>query len=303
MVEHMTSLQIVYFLKAAECMSFSKAAEELYVSQPSVSRQIKQLEEELGFQLFDRSLKHQISLTAAGMVFRDSFMRFAQGYQQARAAAAEVSRQSTLQLRVGISQHWDLTEPLMRFQKQVELRYPQAEVYYENNSSLQLRRRLEADQLDVVFCIRTTVQSFDQLEVLDIAQLETRAFVRKGLLRAGEEPLQVQDFNGRTLLMLPEEEAPMSRQIVQLQFQARQVAVHPVGLPNRESLFQAVLMGRGFTVGDEWLWEYKDPRVTYLKMQEPIPVCLVWDKRNQNPLIRLFAETLLQELGGGRRLD
>ena len=299
----MTSLQIVYFLKAAECMSFSKAAEELYVSQASVSRQIKQLEEELGFQLFDRSLKHQFSLTAAGMVFRDSFMRFAQGYQQARAAAAEVSRQATLQLRVGISQHWDLTEPLMRFQKQVELRYPQAEVYYENNSSLQLRRRLEADQLDVVFCIRTTVQSFDQLEVLDIAQLETRAFVRKGLLRAGEEPLQVQDFNGRTLLMLPEEEAPMSRQIVQLQFQARQVAVHPVGLPNRESLFQAVLMGRGFTVGDEWLWEYQDPRITYLKMQETIPTCLVWDKRNQNPLIRLFAETMLQELGGGRRLD
>lgn len=298
----MTSLQITYFLKAAECMSFSRAAEELYVSQPSVSRQIKQLEEELGFQLFDRSLKHQISLTAAGMVFRDSFMRFAQGYQQARAAA-EMSRQATLRLRVGISQHWDLTDALTHFQEQVELRYPQAEVYYENNSSLQLRRRLESDQLDVVYCIRTTVQSFDQLEVLDIARLETRAFVRKGLLRQPGEALQVSDFNGQTLLMLPEEEAPMSQQIVQLQFQANQVTVHPVHLPNRESVFQAVLMGRGFTVGDEWLWEYRDPRVTYFKMQEPIPTCVVWDKRNQNPLIRLFAETMLWELGGGRKPD
>ena len=299
----MTSLQIIYFLKAAECMSFSKAAEELYVSQPSVSRQIKQLEEELGFQLFDRSMKHQISLTAAGMVFRDSFRRFAQGYQQARAAAAEVSRQTNLQLRVGISQHWDITDTLMRFQRQVELGYPQAEVYFENNSSLQLRRRMEADQLDVAFCIRTTVQSFDRLEVLDIAQLETRAFVRKGLLRSPEEPLQMSDFNGQTLLLLPEEEAPMSQQIVQLQFQARQVTVYPVHLPNRESVFQAVLMGRGFTVGDEWLWEYRDPRLTYFKMQERIPTCVVWDKRNQNPLIRLFAETVLYDLGGGRRLD
>ena len=115
----MTSLQITYFLKVAECMSFSKAAEELYVSQPSVSRQVRQLEEELGFQLFDRTLKHQISLTAAGMVFRDSFMRFAQGYQQARAAATEMSRQATLRLRVGITQNWDVTEALMRFQEQV----------------------------------------------------------------------------------------------------------------------------------------------------------------------------------------
>ena len=44
----MTFLQIQYFLKTAECMSFSQAARQLYVTQPSVSRQIKQLEQELG---------------------------------------------------------------------------------------------------------------------------------------------------------------------------------------------------------------------------------------------------------------
>ena len=71
----MTSLQIQYFLKVADCMSFSQAADELYVSQPSVSRQIQQLEHELGCALFDRSRKNAISLTPAGMVFRDSFRR------------------------------------------------------------------------------------------------------------------------------------------------------------------------------------------------------------------------------------
>ena len=170
-------------------MSFSRAAEELYVSQPSVSRQIRQLEEELGYQLFDRTLKHQISLTAAGMVFRDSFRRFAQGYQQARAAAAKVSQDATLRLRVGIGQDWDVTDALMKFQEQVQLRYPRSEVYFENNSSLQLRRKLEADQLDVVYCIRTTVENFDQMEILDIVQGETRAYVRRGLLRQEDEPL------------------------------------------------------------------------------------------------------------------
>ena len=44
----MTSLQVNYFLRVAESMSFSKAAEELYVSQPSVSRQVQLLEQELG---------------------------------------------------------------------------------------------------------------------------------------------------------------------------------------------------------------------------------------------------------------
>ena len=57
----MTSLQVQYFLKVAESMSFSKAAEELYVSQPSVSRQVQLLEQELGFSLFDRSSKRNLS--------------------------------------------------------------------------------------------------------------------------------------------------------------------------------------------------------------------------------------------------
>lgn len=296
----MTSLQITYFLKVAECMSFSRAAAELYVSQPSVSHQIRQLEEELGYQLFDRSLKHQISLTAAGMVFRDSFRRFALGYQQARAAAEEVSRSAPLRLRVGISQSWDLTEQLIQFQEQVLLRYPQAKIYYENNASFQLRKRLEAEQLDVILCIKTTVQNFDRLEVLDIAKQETRAYVRQGLLRQEEEPLRLSDFNGHTLLMLPEEEAPMSLQIVQLQFQACQVKVNPVRMPNRDSIFQALLMGMGFTVCDGLMWGYDDPRLTYCKLQETIPICAVWHKHNQNPLIRLFAEMMSKTLPGSR---
>lgn len=293
----MTSLQIAYFLKVAECMSFSKAAEELYVSQPSVSRQIRQLEKELGYELFDRSHKHPISLTGAGIVFRDSFRRFSLGYQQARTAAANAARCAPLRLRIGISQDLDLTNQLIRFQEQVTMRYPRAELYFENNASLQLRKRLEEDQLDVIFCIKTIVQNFDFLEVMDIAQMETRAYVRRGLLRQEDEPLHLTDFNGHTLLMLPEEEAPMSLQIVQIQFQAHKIKVNPVRLPNRDSIYQGLLLGTGFTVCTGQMWGYDDPRLTYCTMDEKIPVCVVWDKRNQNPLIHLFAETMLLELG------
>ena len=71
----MTSLQILYFLTAADCMSFSQTSEKLYVSQPAVSRQIKLLEHELGCQLFDRSRKNSIRLTPAGIVFQDAFLQ------------------------------------------------------------------------------------------------------------------------------------------------------------------------------------------------------------------------------------
>lgn len=293
----MTGLQVQYFLKVCECMSFSQAAQELYVSQPSVSRQIQLLEQELGHKLFDRSRKNAISLTAAGMVFRDAFLRSQRGFEEAQAAAQEVSQGQGLSLRVGIGQNWDLTDALVRFQEQVRLRYPRATLEFENNSFFQLRSQVASGHLDVALCTKTSVQSTEQLELVEVGAFATLAYVRRGLLRQEEQPLEVRDFNGHTLLMLPEEEAPMSLQIIQLQLLNKRVRTPYRRLPNRDSIYQELLMGNGFAVFDEHIWFGGDPRLTCYRLEEPIPVCVVWHRRNQNPLIRLFAEVMREALG------
>ena len=67
----MNDLQIDYFIAVARNLSFTKTAEEMYVSQPAISRQISHLEEELGYPLFDRS-KKTTQLTPAGEIGRAS---------------------------------------------------------------------------------------------------------------------------------------------------------------------------------------------------------------------------------------
>ncbi len=59
-----------YFKAVAEELNYRKASERLFISQPGLSRQIKQLEEMLGVQLFDRDKKH-VALTAAGVFFKE----------------------------------------------------------------------------------------------------------------------------------------------------------------------------------------------------------------------------------------
>jgi DNA-binding transcriptional LysR family regulator len=61
--------QIQYFLSIVETGSFSAAADNLYISQSSLSKQIIALEKSLDIQLFDRS-KRKVSLTEAGKVFK-----------------------------------------------------------------------------------------------------------------------------------------------------------------------------------------------------------------------------------------
>jgi DNA-binding transcriptional LysR family regulator len=57
-----------YFIAVAEEKSFSNAAERLYISQPPLSRQIKQLEKEMGVVLIDRN-QRPLKLTEAGILF------------------------------------------------------------------------------------------------------------------------------------------------------------------------------------------------------------------------------------------
>ena len=63
----MTSNQISIFLAMTENLSFSKTAEDFYITQPTVSRQISMLEEEWGVRLFDRNKRH-VSITKAGIL-------------------------------------------------------------------------------------------------------------------------------------------------------------------------------------------------------------------------------------------
>lgn len=94
---------IRYFVAVAEAEHFTRAAEGLHVSQPTLSHQIKQLEEELGAPLFDRIGK-RIRLTPAGEVFREHARRILREVDSARAAIAEVEGLARGSLAVGAVQ-------------------------------------------------------------------------------------------------------------------------------------------------------------------------------------------------------
>ena len=72
MTRPLLSAKIPYFLAVGETLSFRKAAEQLGIAQPALSRSIRDLENQLGFALFERSTR-RVALTPAGEVlYRES---------------------------------------------------------------------------------------------------------------------------------------------------------------------------------------------------------------------------------------
>lgn len=97
----MTIIQLEYLLAVANCGSFSVAAQHCFVTQPSLSMQIKSLEEELGVVLLDRSKKPVIP-TEAGEVVLAQTRETLRAYNSIREAVAELKGETSGKLRLGV---------------------------------------------------------------------------------------------------------------------------------------------------------------------------------------------------------
>ena len=91
-----------YFLAVAEHLNFSKAAQQLHISQPPLSRQIRQLEDDIGVPLFVRN-KRRVRLTKAGTVFLDEARKLIVQAGHATEAARHAHKGESGLVRVGIA--------------------------------------------------------------------------------------------------------------------------------------------------------------------------------------------------------
>ena len=96
----MTIIQLEYLLAVANCGSFSLAAQHCFVTQPSLSMQVKALEEELGVVLLDRSKKPVIP-TEAGEAVLERARETLRAYNSIREAVAELRGETAGRLRLG----------------------------------------------------------------------------------------------------------------------------------------------------------------------------------------------------------
>ena len=98
--------KLQYALAVAREAHFRKAAESVNVSQPTLSRQIRQLEDEIGLELFQRN-SHPIALTTSGQAFitvvEEMMLKINTDFQRAKDAARHASRRTSASITIGHS--------------------------------------------------------------------------------------------------------------------------------------------------------------------------------------------------------
>jgi DNA-binding transcriptional LysR family regulator len=135
-----------YLLAIAEASNFTRAAQRLFVAQPSLSRQIRDLEEAIGFSIFDRH-RDGVRLTPAGQMVID----YAQEAMSSRTQIVEVARAvnagNVPTLRVGFSSFINARH-LQNFRTSYNAFFPGCEIRPNSGTTAQIVAKLERRELD-----------------------------------------------------------------------------------------------------------------------------------------------------------
>ncbi|EFH82587.1 LysR family transcriptional regulator [Ktedonobacter racemifer] len=136
-----------YFVAVAEELHFGRAATRLSIMQPSLSQQIQQLEDELGFPLFRRT-KRSVELTDAGSVFLDAARKVLLQVQEAKQAAQRAHRGEAGRLVIGYisSSTYDVLPLMLRLFRE---RFPQVEVALRELTTHEQLRALEEGAIQI----------------------------------------------------------------------------------------------------------------------------------------------------------
>jgi LysR family hydrogen peroxide-inducible transcriptional activator len=135
------------FLTVARLGSFSRAAELLALTQPSLSQQIQKLERDLGVSLFDR-LGRNLRLTAFGESLLTSAERILRGAKQARTALEALKSEDSGPLRIGMIPTllpYAMVEPLAAFRHQ----FPRVEIILVEAMTEELISTLRRGEIDL----------------------------------------------------------------------------------------------------------------------------------------------------------
>jgi DNA-binding transcriptional LysR family regulator len=131
------------FLAVARLEHLSRAADELRVAQPSLSRTIARLEGELGTPLFDRA--GRLRLNEAGKVFRGYVERSLGELEAGRRAVAQLTAEGFGTVRLASETFLTLTGPLAEYKRT----HPSVEVQLHQMAAEEMARRLRAQEIDL----------------------------------------------------------------------------------------------------------------------------------------------------------
>jgi DNA-binding transcriptional LysR family regulator len=284
---HLRNLR--YFAAVAEDLHFSRAAERLHVSQPALSKQIRQLEGELGFSLFRRD-RRRVELTAAAEALLPTVKQLLAEWEEGLGAAVERATDEGKLLRVGFQTSVGgglYQEIAARF----ATRRPDWRLALRLHSWEDVTGGLAAGTADVAFLWLPTGAD-DSIETRPLRSERRFVALPAGHRLARRKALQMVDLLDEPFVALPVDAGPLRDFWLGVDSRGGRPPVIGAEASSPDETFEAVATGHGVVlIAEGNTTVYARPGLTYRPVLdlEPCRLAIAWRRGDRRDAVHDFA--------------
>ena len=284
----MTDIQIRCFLEAAKHKSFSKAASLLFISQPTVSRNIGDLEREWNVKLFVRN-GGNVSLTEAGMkmaaFFEEETGRYSDMLQGVRKEAGE--GEVCIALLNGQMINSVIREAVLKMKQ----KYPDIRIGMQRFDYDEILDRLILKKVDLAELPRNAI-SFSGMQSRCHCRYETYLVTPDSSPYAYKKESEIKYFLKETLIMVEKKNRDPDGFVNLWTEKCRQYGITPSVRWARDikQLEMLIELGEGVAICNINHMMTNSPHTRFVRLKElqPMPFDLIWNGENKNPAMEKF---------------
>lgn len=141
-----------YFLTVAQTGNLTKAADELHITQPTLSRQISDLEDEMGIELFDRSRRRHFTLTSSGILFEQRAKMILDLWSQTKEEVVQQESELSGIINLGAVES-SVSIKLAHWIKEFQELYPQVIFHVQDADGDDLKEKLDRELIEMAFLV------------------------------------------------------------------------------------------------------------------------------------------------------
>lgn len=284
----MNTQQLECFTCVADKLNFTKAAEELYLSTPTVTHHIKSLEEELGTKLFHRTSK-MVQLTETGALFYSDAKDILNKIDLSQKKIVKASTRNLSFLRIGCSSYAELDNihyVLKDMQKEYPNTYPM--IYVEDY--FRLKTMFDSKHLDIMLATKEMLKDMD-CSFKKVKDIKSYAIFSAQSDLSVKDCLSFEDLKSYCLITLNSKFIPFQHGNV---LQAK-IALHSqdnfnIVCENDQASILLAKSGYGVAILPEHCIpeNIKDVKISPIEEQNPIEYGIAYQKKSKEKYIKYF---------------
>ena len=287
----MNDQQIDYFMAVATNLSFTKTSEELYVSQPAISRHISQLEKELGVKLFIRNNK-STKLTEEGKLYYNYFRDSKIKLRNIQIKTTQIQRKNAHTLKLGLLEGWNTDWFLPELLKEYKSKNLNVEICIDCCGIKEISTLLLTGGLDIAMTFKNSVSKIEEIECDDVAKVDKMLIYSEQNTLANKNDLRPVDFRNEIFYAPSRIEKDEVARILdsyclEQGFMPKLEFVH-----NNETMYMCVKNNMGVGITDKWSWSLNADDIKSLNMncQDTVTIAKIQNYDNS------FADELAEIL-------